>query len=83
MLEPTADDLYIAGHTGVLKRCPFCGSDPIVHTYVNEKPEFYPEPIYRSLVSCTTTKCMASVGYNDRSKDVARERAIERWQKRV
>jgi hypothetical protein len=83
LVEPTAEDLHIAAHVGVLKQCPFCGQDPLVFTHVNENPEFSDVPIYRGTVSCTRTKCMATVGYNDRDKTVARAKAIEAWQRRV
>jgi len=82
-IEPDDFDIFVAGHVGVLKRCPFCGSDPLVHNSVRTEGTFSGKPVYRSTVSCVRTDCMASVGYNADNKEDARKGAIDRWSRRV
>lgn len=77
-VEPDARDLQLAS-TYELPPCPFCGDrSPITSTTYRADTG-----IYRTLVICTRTECMAEIGANYRTKDAARKAAIIKWSRRV
>ena len=82
-LEPDALELQIAGHTGVLLPCPFCGRHPLMDSSVNHtERNGEPFSIYQSRIVCDY-RCNATVLQNERSRELAQQSAMQQWNRRV
>lgn len=79
VLEPNKLEFRIASTIGILKKCPFCGSDPVMFSQQNEETH-----IYCVVIGCTNQKgCFASLQSNDMDRGIAQGKATERWNRRV
>jgi len=77
-LDPDAEDLRLAS-TYSLKPCPFCGDrSPVAFGLINQRTSII---CYR--VTCGNYRCNASVQFNSRDRDAAREGALKCWQRRI
>ncbi len=75
-LAPDARDLYIASHI-CLKPCPFCGSHPVAMGQQNPRSQLFG---YR--IQCTNYECHGNVFTCEETREKARERAIQQWDRR-
>lgn len=76
-LEPDARDLYIAGHV-CLKPCPFCGSNPLAMGERNPQSKLFG---YR--IQCPNFRCNGNVFTCEETREGARDRAIQNWERRT
>lgn len=80
-LDPDDFELLVAMKQGVLPRCPFCGSHPMLSTAVN--PEAPGDRVlYQGKVQCADYRCFASIIHNDLTREAAQQGAIATWSKR-
>jgi hypothetical protein len=63
-VEPNALELKIAGCRGLLKPCPFCGSEPMLYSDENESTG-----IWGARVECMDFQCMGSVFANSMNRE--------------
>lgn len=82
-LDPDALELRIAGHTGVLLPCPFCGRHPLMVSAVNHvERDGEPLAIYQAKIFCDY-RCNAQLLQNMRTREEAQQAVIEQWHRRV
>lgn len=83
LLDPDALELRIAGHTGDLKPCPFCGRHPVMRSSVNhgERPGEQPA-LYQTSIFCDY-RCNAQIFQNGRSREQAQQLTTDQWNQRV
>lgn len=82
-LAPDALELKIAGYTGVLLPCPFCGRHPLMASAVNHVERAgEPLAIYQARIFCDY-RCNAKVLQNMRSREEAQQAVIAQWNRRV
>lgn len=82
-LDPDALELKIAGHTGMLLACPFCGRHPLMRSAVNHTERGgEPLAIYQAKIFCDY-RCNAQVFQNERSREQAQQSAMLQWNSRA
>jgi hypothetical protein len=73
--EPDEVDLFHASHAS-LPTCPFCGGQAMTMAQQNDMTKNY-------VASVFCTRCEARVFYTGKDRWIARNKAIEKWAKRV
>ena len=82
-LDPDQLELSIAGQTGRLLPCPFCGRHALMASSVNHtERNGQPFAIYQAKIFCDY-RCNAQVFQNERSREQAQQSAMAQWNSRV
>ncbi len=76
-LPPDEFEIRVAEATGIIPRCPFCGRWPLITTSYNAATS-----VYGAKILCDAVYCGVRLIATGRTREEARQRAIEKWSRR-